>query len=431
VFVKENADNSNNETVSKWRFQGEALDAVPSGEHPCSHPLAMLNIETGELVNVRCGTRSEKRCPGCAWIYKKDTAKILRSGLLDDGACRYFFLTLTAPSFGVTHNVPKRGERKRCRCGAWHDAKKDIDLRGVPLDCDEYDYSGQTRFNYQIGKLWNTTLTLLRKKFPDLCFAKVYEWQQRGALHVHVILRIPAADFHGQGDAASLLKRYASSATYGGWMHWGSQNDCREIRGGVSSDRVIGYLKKAVSYVTKDVCEERPEGESRNKRHLMMLDMAARMMRCDKCLARRDDLVAELERRSLLEKRDAIRQEMRRRIALGGEDDTETPLYLQMSRFEEERRKSVNVRLCRLASSGCLECDSLPHRRWGARSGVMSVSRRTRRRMGWSATDLTRKLLAERRHVWFAESMKRVRETVEALTGLTGCVAEAGACVSG
>lgn len=51
--------------------------------------------------------------------------------------------------------------------------------------------------------------------------------------------------------------------------------------------------------------------------------------------------------------------------------------------------------------------------------------------MGWSATDLTRKLLAERRHVWFAESMKRVRKTVEALTGLTGCIAEAGACVSG
>ena len=54
--------------------------------------------------------------------------------------------------------------------GAWHDAEKDMDLRGVPLDCDEYDYSGQAYFNYRIGGLWNTTLTLLRKWFPDLCF---------------------------------------------------------------------------------------------------------------------------------------------------------------------------------------------------------------------------------------------------------------------
>ena len=412
MFVKENAGKPNGETAPKWRFRGEALDAVPNGEHPCLHPLSMLNVETGESVNVRCGTRSEKKCPGCAWIYKKDTAKILRSGLLDDGACRYFFLTLTAPSFGATHNVPKRGERKRCRCGAWHDAEKDIDLRGVPLDCDKYDYSGQAYFNYQIGKLRNTPLTLLRKKFPDLCFAKVYEWQQRGALHVHVILRIPAADFSGKGEAASLLKEYASSATYGGWMHWGSQNDCKEIRGGVSSDKVIGYLKKAVSYVTKDVCEERPEGESRNRRHLMMLDMAARAMCCDKCIEKRREVVSELERRSLREKRMAMEKV---KLNARQESKLEFPLRVCLDDFEDARELSVRIRYYRLVFAGCLKCDSLPHRRWGARAGVMSVSRPTKKRMGWSATGLTRKLLSERRHNWFVESMNRVRETAEAL----------------
>lgn len=77
MFVKENEDRPNDETASKWRFQGAALRAVPEGGHPCSCPLSMLNVETGESVSVRCGTRSEKKCPGCAWIYKKDTAKIL------------------------------------------------------------------------------------------------------------------------------------------------------------------------------------------------------------------------------------------------------------------------------------------------------------------------------------------------------------------
>lgn len=48
MSVKENADKPNGETVSKWRFQGAALDSAPKGEHPCSYPLSMLNVETGE-----------------------------------------------------------------------------------------------------------------------------------------------------------------------------------------------------------------------------------------------------------------------------------------------------------------------------------------------------------------------------------------------
>lgn len=35
----------------------------------------------------------------------------------------------------------------------------------------------------------------------------------------------------------------------------------------------------------------------------MMLDVAARMMRCDKCIEKRNEVVSGLERRSLLEKR--------------------------------------------------------------------------------------------------------------------------------
>ncbi len=38
----------------------------------------------------------------------------------------------------------------------------------------------------------------------------------------------------------------------------------------------------------------------------MMLDVAARTMRCDKCVEKRNEVVLELERRSLLEKRMAM-----------------------------------------------------------------------------------------------------------------------------
>lgn len=90
------------------------------------------------------------------------------------------------------------------------------------------------------------------------------------------------------------------------------------------------------------------------------------------------------------------------------ESALESPLSVCLDDFEDARELSVKVRYYRLFSIGCMECDSLPHRRWEARAGVMSVSRPTKKRMGWSATGLTRKLLAEKRRIWFTEAMKRV-----------------------
>ena len=144
----------------------------------------------------------------------------------------------------------------------------------------------------------------------------------------------------------------------------------------------------------------------------MMLDVAARTMRCDKCVEKRNEVVLELERRSLLEKRMAMEK-----VKFNAQQESllEFPFSVCLDDFEDARELSVKVRYYRLFSIGCMECDSLPHRRWGARAGVMSVSRPTKKRMGWSATGLTRKLLAEKRRIWFAESMTRVQETVEVL----------------
>lgn len=389
----ENHGESNGRTARKWSFLGASMHVEEAGEHSCLNPLAMRNNETGETVNVRCGTRSEKKCAGCSWLYKKDTAKILRSGLVD-GAYRYFFLTLTAPSFGRTHLVPKRGERRRCRCGVWHDAEKDIDLRGVPLDCDRYDYAGQALFNYQIGKLWNATLSLLRKDYPKLSYAKVYEWQQRGALHAHIILRIPSNEVCGSsesGGPAQCIAKRAVSVTVDDSLHWGTENDCREIKGGKDTNSVIGYLKKAVSYVTKDVCEERSEGRSRNAKHIIMLEYAARCMHCDKC--------------------ERIREGVKERIAetemnLGKlQSDAEA---VPVARHAEEIRRYL-----RIAREGLLQCDGLPHRRWGARAGVMSTSRKTSKHAGWSIEGLTRKKLAETRREWHVKSLELVDQVAD------------------
>lgn len=105
-------------------------------------------------------------------------------------------------------------------------------------------------------------------------------------LHAHVILRIPSNEVCGSpesGGPAQHIAKRAVSVTVDDSLHWGTENDCREIKGGKDTNSVIGYLKKAVSYVTKDVCEERPEGRSRNAKHIIMLEYAARCMHCDKC----------------------------------------------------------------------------------------------------------------------------------------------------
>lgn len=109
-------------------------------------------LRDGEVNTVRCGNRRPAVCPSCAKLARKDYQKLIASGFddVDQQRYRFYFLTLTAPSFGAVHRVPKSdrtGEIRKCRCGKLHDPLKDAGLRGVPIDLDEYDYAGCVRFN--------------------------------------------------------------------------------------------------------------------------------------------------------------------------------------------------------------------------------------------------------------------------------------------
>src|SRR5689334_825864 len=91
-------------------------------ERYCTRP---VEVEPG--VSVRCGSRRWSECPSCSRLWAGDSARLARSGIYDsDGtpltAFRYFFITLSAPSFGAVHRIPKwREDRgRRCGCGAVH-----------------------------------------------------------------------------------------------------------------------------------------------------------------------------------------------------------------------------------------------------------------------------------------------------------------------
>jgi hypothetical protein len=120
------------------------------------------------------------------------------------------FATFTAPSFGPVHNRPSSG--RACRCGTHHD--QDDDVLGTPLHPDTYDYEAAILWNAHAGPLWRRFSTYLRREVAKraglsqrrfreharVSFAKVAEYQKRGAVHFHAVIRI---DGPSGGDTPS------------------------------------------------------------------------------------------------------------------------------------------------------------------------------------------------------------------------------------
>ena len=299
----------------------------------CARP-----IKTTTGVWVRCGSRVKSRCPSCAELYRGDWAAIARSGVFDGPVerFRFYLLTLTAPSFGQVHRVPRPGKSVSgvCGCGLLH-IPDDAGLRGVPLHPASYDYAGQVAWNRDAGLLWDRTRRRVRDRWDSMEYFIVREWQDRGVLHVHVLVRIARTE----APSAEALREAARTAVAaskvdGGLVEWGTQARCDAFRADGAGARTIWYLSKALNYVMKDVVKQ--DGSAAHPlvwAHLSALERGARSMRC-------------------------------------------APDCVPAS------------------------CGSRVHDRYGARSQVVSASRRTRNRTGWSFTGLTRTVQRRLRLEW-------------------------------
>ena len=132
------------------------------------------------------------------------------------------FATLTAPSFGPVHARRKRGKTvlpcrprrdandRRCphgrdiSCPVRH-AESDPRL-GRPLCGDCYDYEAAVLFNLHAADLWRRFTTYLPRHLARLAgvtrkrlraelairFVKVAEYQARGVVHFHAVIRLDA-----------------------------------------------------------------------------------------------------------------------------------------------------------------------------------------------------------------------------------------------
>ncbi|MGW9597915.1 replication initiator protein RepSA [Streptomyces albidoflavus] len=268
--------------------------------------------EPGAVLRIACGNRRASRCPACAWTYAGDTYHLIRAGLTGDPAKGTphtirdhprVFATLTAPSFGPVHNRP--GPRP-CRCGTRH--PEDAPELGTPLDPDTYDYAGAVLWNNHAPDLWRYFTIYLRReiarragltqkaahKQSRVSFGKVAEYQKRGAVHFHAVIRFDGPDGPDSPPPTwatlDLLTDAIQAAAHRAQvdlppsgnhpartLRWGTQLDVRPIRAfdsgeDITEQAVASYVAK---YATK-AAETTGTVDRRigNKEALTLLDIA-------------------------------------------------------------------------------------------------------------------------------------------------------------
>ncbi|ONK12596.1 replication initiator [Streptomyces sp. MP131-18] len=253
------------------------------------HTFNTADEPTGRLL-VPCGNRRSSRCPSCSRRYAADTFHLIRAGLtggknVPDSVRTHprVFATLTAPSFGPVHTRPTTptGRRLPCRCGAWHGT--DAPVLGTPVDPATYDYAGAVLWNVHASALWARFTTYLRREVAALLdmtqkalkavlrvsFAKVAEYQRRGMVHFHAVIRFDGPDGcdaappgYATADVLARAVRQAarrveltvsSDAVGERTLRWGNQLDVREIAGfgggaELTDKAVAAYVAK---YATK------------------------------------------------------------------------------------------------------------------------------------------------------------------------------------
>jgi hypothetical protein len=297
----------------------------------CVHPVRLrgrvehADPQTGEIRTVystdrepdatllkACGNRRVSVCPSCSAIYQADSFQLLAAGLRGGkgvpetvaGHPR-LFVTFTAPSFGKVHSRKAQGllvypchpyrQGQGCphgkRAGCWHRHDETDPRLGEPLCARCYQAGAQVLWNALAGRLWSrTTIYLYRalaqlvglsegelRRLVRISFAKVAEYQRRGAVHFHALIRLDAATECGcpacvapppARFSAELLEAAIrrTAATVGVpcpaldedqdvtlVARWGEQLDVHHItetgdNGEMSAGQVAGYIAK---YATK------------------------------------------------------------------------------------------------------------------------------------------------------------------------------------
>jgi hypothetical protein len=313
---------------SPVRLQG----SITTVDASTGHVLGMRTTDDmpDGVIYKACGNRRAEICPSCAETYRRDAYQLIRAGIvggktIDESVATHpaVFGTFTAPSFGHVHTRVVRThtclDKRRCNCRAEpcrarrhvehcpHGVKlacfrrhgPNDELTGKPLCADCYDYAGHVVWNLHAGELWRRTAQAIQRAVTRAAktrgipfhyrvtasgrvqkvspvrvrYAKVAEYQARGVVHYHAIVRLDGYDPDRPDDIlpcppgmAGLLEDAITDAAAGrefttdshpyrpeGWsIGWGAQLDVRTVKlagdGSITDTMVAAYLAK---YSTK------------------------------------------------------------------------------------------------------------------------------------------------------------------------------------
>lgn len=300
--------------VSPVRLHG-TIRHIDTATGELLRDVSTRNLPDGVIYKT-CGNRRTTVCPSCAETYRRDAYQVIRSGLtgghgVPDHVATHpaVFVTFTAPSFGPVHTRVVRNctcaDKTRCKCRPQpRHARRDLgtcphgrpascltrhtsddpDL-GQPLCPDCYDHDGHVVWNNSAGELWRRTKQAIERYLNTVArhrhlppvrasHGKAAEYQARGAVHFHALLRLDGLDDADSGtlipppaaitaaDLEDAVRQAAAVIRYhtpphpvqpGGWtVTWGAEMDVRTIAmhgtNPVTDSMVAGYLAK---YATK------------------------------------------------------------------------------------------------------------------------------------------------------------------------------------
>jgi hypothetical protein len=321
----------------RLRGQVDAVD-VATGE---LRTLYSTDGEPDETLLKCCGNRREAVCPSCARTYRGDAFQLVAAGLrggkgVPDTVMQHptVFATLTAPSFGRVHSrrLHATGKQRRCRprrdgetcphgrslaCGEVHD--EDDPRVGEPICPDCFDYEHAVLWNALAPELWRRTAIQLPRELARLSgislkrlrarvrvsYIKVAEYQRRGALHFHVLVRLDAAQpkqradvvepppdsfdierltraLHAAVEHVSVNAPQADDGEPARTMRWGRQTEVRTIGSGTAREAAItaGYIAKYATKSTEAVGGLMHRLEESDLRSLRVRPHVRRLVEC-------------------------------------------------------------------------------------------------------------------------------------------------------
>jgi hypothetical protein len=262
--------------------------------------------EPDRALLIRCGNRRAAVCPSCSYEYAGDMWQLLYAGAAGGRkgvpesirSHPLVFVTLTAPGFGPVHTTRTDRFARSARCRPAHSAPRlcahgrptwctaihaENDPRlGQPLCADCYDYPAHIAFNWHAPELWRRFTIALRRslarttgltaaEFIQRCrvsFVKVAEFQRRGMVHFHALIRLdgPGEDYQPPQigvDAAGLAEAIRQAAAHvrltvempdgsGLVLRFGDQLDIQTVNGGPTGELTAKHAARYIAkYATK------------------------------------------------------------------------------------------------------------------------------------------------------------------------------------